>query len=51
MNSTRIHNHPREHMRPTTIYNIKPLPSRYTNSDGMRMVAITTPYKVVILGE
>lgn len=49
INSTRIHNHPREHTLPTTIYNIKGIPSRYIKSDGMRMVAITTPYKLVIM--
>jgi hypothetical protein len=46
INSTRIHNHPRELCRTTVIYNIKSLPSRYLNSDGMGMIAMTTPYKV-----
>jgi hypothetical protein len=46
ISSTRIHNHPRELTRATAIYNIKALPSRYLNSDGMRMIAMTTPYKV-----
>lgn len=47
--STRIHNHPREHTLPTTIYNVKGIPFRYIKSDGMRMVALTTPYKLVIM--